>query len=93
MEINDLFKDVCDGIMLIKLLEILSNEKLGKPNRGRMRVHKIENLNKVLQYLKQRVSDKQKFLCDHSTTAVIYLFRQFNWKILERKISLMAIPD
>ncbi|CAJ0961940.1 unnamed protein product, partial [Mesorhabditis belari] len=54
LEINDLFVDVCDGVMLMKLLEIISGEKLGKPNKGRMRVQKIENLNKVLDFLKKK---------------------------------------
>lgn len=54
MEIADLFIDLGDGILLMKLLEIISGEKLGKPNRGRMRVHKIENLNKTLEFLKRK---------------------------------------
>lgn len=54
MEINDLFADFADGILLIKFLEIISGEKLGKPNRGRMRVQKIENLNRCLEFLKQK---------------------------------------
>lgn len=52
MEINDLFTDFGDGILLMKFLEIISGDKLGKPNRGRMRVQKIENLNKCLEFLK-----------------------------------------
>ncbi len=54
MEVIDLFTDLCDGVLLLKLLEIISGDKLGKPNRGRMRVHKIENLNKTLEYLKRK---------------------------------------
>ncbi|CAD6193236.1 unnamed protein product [Caenorhabditis auriculariae] len=54
LEITDLFVDVGDGVVLMKLLEIISGEKLGKPNRGRMRVQKIENLNKVLDFLKKK---------------------------------------
>ncbi|VDP16048.1 unnamed protein product [Soboliphyme baturini] len=54
LEIADLFIDLCDGILLMKLLEIISGDKLGKANRGRMRVHKIENLNRVLDYLKRK---------------------------------------
>uniref|UniRef100_A0A915EMN4 Spectrin beta chain n=1 Tax=Ditylenchus dipsaci TaxID=166011 RepID=A0A915EMN4_9BILA len=53
-EINDLFVDFGDGILLLKFLEIISGEKLGKPNRGRMRVQKIENLNKCLEFLKHK---------------------------------------
>lgn len=54
LEIVDLFADVGDGVILMKLLEIISSEKLGKPNRGRMRVQKIENLNKTLDFLKKK---------------------------------------
>ncbi|KAI1720497.1 spectrin repeat domain-containing protein [Ditylenchus destructor] len=54
LEINDLFTDFGDGILLMKFLEIISGEKLGKPNRGRMRVQKIENLNRCLEFLKHK---------------------------------------
>lgn len=55
MEVEDLFIDLADGIKLLKLLEIISGEKLGKPNNGRMRVHKIENVNKSLAFLHTKV--------------------------------------
>jgi spectrin beta len=55
MEINDLFKDLEDGKRLIKLLEIISGEKLGKPNQGRLKVHKIENVNKALSFIQSKV--------------------------------------
>ncbi|KAL6743755.1 hypothetical protein Aduo_016762 [Ancylostoma duodenale] len=54
LEVVDLFVDFGDGVLLMKLLEIISGEKLGKPNRGRMRVQKIENLNKSLDFLKKK---------------------------------------
>lgn len=55
IEINDLFLDLADGKCLMKLLEIISGEKLGKPNHGKMRVHKIENVNKCLAFLHTKV--------------------------------------
>ncbi len=55
MEIDDLFKDLDDGKRLIKLLEAISNEKLGKPNQGRLKVHKIENINKALAFIQSKV--------------------------------------
>lgn len=58
MEVEDLFVDLADGIKLLKLLEIISGEKLGKPNNGRMRVHKIENVNKSLAFLHTKVKLK-----------------------------------
>ena len=51
MEVEDLFTDLADGRKLLKLLEIISGEKLGKPNNGKMRVHKVENVNKSLAFL------------------------------------------
>jgi spectrin beta len=54
LEIRDLFTDFGDGILLMKFLEIISGEKLGKPNRGQMRVQKIENLNRCLEFLKHK---------------------------------------
>lgn len=55
MEVDDLFVDLADGKKLLKLLEIISGEKLGKPNNGRMRVHKVENINKSLAFLHTKV--------------------------------------
>jgi spectrin beta len=56
MEVEELFTDLSDGKRLLKLLEIISGERLGKPNNGRMRVHKIENVNKSLAFLHTKVS-------------------------------------
>lgn len=55
LEVEDLFTDLADGVKLLKLLEVISGEKLGKPNNGRMRVHKIENVNKSLAFLHTKV--------------------------------------
>lgn len=55
MEVEDLFTDLADGRKLLKLLEIISGEKLAKPNNGKMRVHKIENVNKSLDFLHTKV--------------------------------------
>lgn len=55
-QINDLFIDLADGKFLMRLLEIISGERLGKPNSGKMRVHKIENVNKCLAFLHTKVT-------------------------------------
>uniref|UniRef100_A0A4W5NZK6 Spectrin beta, non-erythrocytic 1 n=1 Tax=Hucho hucho TaxID=62062 RepID=A0A4W5NZK6_9TELE len=52
--ITDLYRDLSDGRMLIKLLEVLSGERLPKPTRGRMRIHCLENVDKALQFLKEQ---------------------------------------
>eukprot|EP00071_Canis_lupus_P007276 XP_005623261.1 spectrin beta chain, erythrocytic isoform X1 [Canis lupus familiaris] len=52
--ITDLYKDLRDGRMLIKLLEVLSGEILPKPTKGKMRIHCLENVDKALQFLKEQ---------------------------------------
>ncbi|XP_063736627.1 spectrin beta chain, non-erythrocytic 1-like isoform X1 [Eleginops maclovinus] len=52
--ITDLYLDLRDGRSLIKLLEVLSGEKLPKPTKGRMRIHCLENVDKALQFLKEQ---------------------------------------
>uniref|UniRef100_H0WLF2 Spectrin beta chain n=2 Tax=Otolemur garnettii TaxID=30611 RepID=H0WLF2_OTOGA len=52
--ITDLYKDLRDGRMLIKLLEVLSGETLPKPTKGKMRIHCLENVDKALQFLKEQ---------------------------------------
>ncbi len=55
--ITDLYTDLRDGKNLIKLLEILSGERLPKVTKGKMRIHCLENVDKALQFLlrEQRV--------------------------------------
>ncbi|KAG9510173.1 Spectrin beta chain, partial [Fragariocoptes setiger] len=57
LRISDLYTDLRDGKKLIKLLEILSGERLPRPTKGKMRIHCLENVDKALQFLlnEQRV--------------------------------------
>ncbi|XP_055643020.1 spectrin beta chain isoform X2 [Toxorhynchites rutilus septentrionalis] len=83
MEVEDLFTDLADGIKLLKLLEIISGEKLGKPNNGRMRVHKIENVNKSLAFLHTKVrleSIGAEDIVDHNPRLILGLI----WTIILR---------
>ena len=47
--------DLADGRKLLKLLDIISGEKLGKPNSGKMRVYRINNVTKSLAFLHTKV--------------------------------------
>uniref|UniRef100_A0AAV2JPZ4 Dystonin n=1 Tax=Knipowitschia caucasica TaxID=637954 RepID=A0AAV2JPZ4_KNICA len=51
--INDLYEDLRDGHNLISLLEVLSGDTLPR-ERGRMRFHKLQNVQIALDYLKRR---------------------------------------
>ncbi|XP_042315999.1 spectrin beta chain, non-erythrocytic 5 [Sceloporus undulatus] len=56
--IQDLYTELKDGIHFLQLLELLSAEKLPKPNKGKMRVHFLENNSKAIQFLKSKVHVK-----------------------------------
>ncbi|CAF0773539.1 unnamed protein product [Adineta ricciae] len=52
--ITDLYTDLGDGRMLIRLLEILSGERLPKATRGKMRIHCLENVDKAIMFLQEQ---------------------------------------
>ena len=55
MAVKSLVSDLSDGIILIHLLEVLSNESLGRyASNPKLRVQKFENVNKSLEYIKSR---------------------------------------
>lgn len=53
-EIENIYTDLKDGIYLMQLLELLSGESLPRPNRGKMRVHFLENNSKAITFLKSK---------------------------------------
>ncbi|KFQ58276.1 Spectrin beta chain, non-erythrocytic 5, partial [Pelecanus crispus] len=56
--LEDIYTDLKDGISLMQLLELLSGEALPRPNRGKMRVHFLENNSKAITFLKSKVQVK-----------------------------------
>uniref|UniRef100_A0A6Q2ZIQ0 Actinin, alpha 4 n=1 Tax=Esox lucius TaxID=8010 RepID=A0A6Q2ZIQ0_ESOLU len=50
-QIENIEEDFRDGLKLMLLLEVISGERLPKPERGKMRVHKINNVNKALDFI------------------------------------------
>ncbi|EON66637.1 hypothetical protein W97_05883 [Coniosporium apollinis CBS 100218] len=55
VQIDDLVHDLSDGVVLIHLLEILSQESLGRyASRPKLRVQRFENVNKALDFIKAR---------------------------------------
>ncbi|CAJ0961934.1 unnamed protein product, partial [Mesorhabditis belari] len=53
-KVQDLYADMRDGKNLLRLLEVLSGERLPKPTRGKMRIHCLENVDKGLQFLRDQ---------------------------------------
>ncbi|KAF8133841.1 calponin homology domain-containing protein [Boletus edulis] len=52
---HSLLHDLSDGVRLIQLMEIMGDTSLGRYNKNpRMRVQKAENVNKALEFIRQR---------------------------------------
>ncbi|EFP05872.1 CRE-ATN-1 protein [Caenorhabditis remanei] len=52
--IETIEEDFRNGLKLMLLLEVISGEPLPKPDRGKMRFHKIANVNKALEYIESK---------------------------------------
>jgi len=51
-KIENLLTDLSDGVNLLHLLEVISGDSVGKINATpKMKIHKIENLNKALKFI------------------------------------------
>lgn len=53
-QIEEINEDFRNGLKLMLLLEVISGEQLPKPDRGKMRFHKIANVNKALDYIQSK---------------------------------------
>ena len=53
-QIENIEEDFRNGLKLMLLLEVISGEQLPKPDRGKMRFHKIANVNKALQFIESK---------------------------------------
>lgn len=53
-QIENIDEDFRNGLKLMLLLEVISGEQLPKPDRGKMRFHKIANVNKALQFIESK---------------------------------------
>ncbi|XP_057315716.1 alpha-actinin-like [Hydractinia symbiolongicarpus] len=51
VQIETLEEDFRDGLKLMLLLEVISGERLPKPERGRLRFHLVSNVNKALEFI------------------------------------------
>lgn len=53
-QIDNIEEDFRNGLKLMLLLEVISGETLPKPDRGKMRFHKIANVNKALDFIQRK---------------------------------------
>ncbi|EDM12433.1 actinin alpha 3, isoform CRA_b [Rattus norvegicus] len=50
-QIENIEEDFRNGLKLMLLLEVISGERLPRPDKGKMRFHKIANVNKALDFI------------------------------------------
>lgn len=53
-KIENIAEGFLDGVDLLQLIEIVGNAELPKAARGKMRVHKLQNLNNCLTFIKDK---------------------------------------
>lgn len=78
-QIENIDEDFRNGLKLMLLLEVISGEQLPKPDRGKMRFHKIANVNKALEFIESKgvklvsIGAEGKFSMSH-VSAVLKFF-------------------
>lgn len=55
IRIQNLYTELADGTLLLRLLELISGEALPAPSPGRLRVHFLENNSHALAFLRAKV--------------------------------------
>lgn len=87
--IEEISTDFRNGLKLMLLLEVISGERLPKPDRGKMRFHKIANVNKALDFINNKgvklVSIGAEEICDGNVKMTLGMI----WTIILR----FAIQD
>lgn len=88
--IESIEEDFRNGLKLMLLLEVISGETLPRPDRGKMRFHKIANVNKALDYIASKgvklvsIGAEGKYFCCPCTWLERGIGRIFRRKVGQR---------
>jgi actinin alpha len=84
LAVEEVSQDLSDGKNLLQLLEIISDEQLPKPARGKMRIHSIENVGKAIQFINDKGVDVKSIgpeeVVDHNLKMILGLL----WMLILR---------
>ncbi|KAG8194893.1 hypothetical protein JTE90_029184 [Oedothorax gibbosus] len=84
LQIDDIFVDLGDGLRLMKLLESLTGEKLGKPAKGSARINKIENVSRCLAFLHSKKMRLENISSEDIVDGKPHLILGLLWMIILR---------
>ena len=88
MEVDDLSSDFCDGIRLLQLVEVISEEQLGRYNRNPIsKFQKIENLNIPLKFINSflgEVGIKNTYSAENVYDGNVTLILGMVWSLILR---------
>jgi len=88
LEVDDLSKDFTDGIRLLRLVEIISEEELGKYNKKPIsKFQKVENLNIPLKFINSFLKDigiKNSYSAENILEENVTLILGMVWSLILR---------
>lgn len=87
--VKDLAKDLADGIVLCRLCEVLTGEEIKFNKNPRIRIHKIENCNKALAFVKHHKIKMFNISAEDLVDGNIKLILALLWGII-RKFEIIA---
>eukprot|EP00045_Choanoeca_perplexa_P009106 m.85930 g.85930 ORF g.85930 m.85930 type:complete len:878 (+) comp14752_c0_seq1:81-2714(+) len=76
--------DLSDGHSLLALLEIISDETLPKPARGKMKIHKVENVGKALKFIKEKKVDVTSIAAEEIVDCNLKMTLGLIWMLILR---------
>jgi hypothetical protein len=82
--IDDIEKAFSDGRLLLTLLEIITGEPMPKPEAGRLRLHKIANVGKALQVLKDKCAQQVSVSAEDIVDGNLKMILGLMWTLVLR---------
>jgi len=89
--IENIEEDFRNGLKLMLLLEVISGETLPKPDRGKMRFHKIANVNKALDFIASKGVKLVSIGAEGTITIILYYTVGPGCRSSLEKITLKAV--
>eukprot|EP00127_Corallochytrium_limacisporum_P005691 Clim_evm70s210 gene=Clim_evmTU70s210 len=97
--IENIGTDFSDGLKLIQLLQVLSGDKLNRPEKGKMRIHKLQNLNVSLDFIKEKgvklVGVSAEEICDNNLKLILGMIwiLILRWQIQDISIEELSAKE